>query len=365
MKIVQVQTQAEAAGAQRVSDMVGEGLRRRGHDVRTVFMYRKTDAYDGDTSADFAFGEIPRGPIDRLRAVLALIGYVRRERPDAVLTYQHFGNVFGTIAGRLAGVKRLVANQSGVPLTGGARGVATWLDKLMGTLGFYDYSIVNSGWTAEQFEKYPAPYRERMRRIDHGVPGSSGAYEKRAARRTFELPANATIIVSSGRLSDTKRHVTLVRALRSLPANVHLAIAGQGPEYEALEAEAEALQVSWRVHLVGEVPPAQIFEFLAAGDVYATASVEETFGLAVVEAAIAGLPIVATRLPVLREVLSTPTASAAVFVEPDDAEGFAAAITTVLEDYVLAARLRTTGRSLADRYSPDRMCAAYEELLAD
>ncbi|TIT61229.1 MAG: glycosyltransferase family 1 protein, partial [Mesorhizobium sp.] len=53
MKIIQVQTQAEAAGAQRISDMVGEGLRVRGHDVRTVFMYRKTDAFDGDPYADF------------------------------------------------------------------------------------------------------------------------------------------------------------------------------------------------------------------------------------------------------------------------------------------------------------------------
>ena len=62
MKIVQVQTQAEAAGAQRVSDMVGEGLRARGHQVRTVFMYRKTDVYDRDPNADFVLCRRPRGP---------------------------------------------------------------------------------------------------------------------------------------------------------------------------------------------------------------------------------------------------------------------------------------------------------------
>ncbi len=60
MRVVQVQTQAEAAGAQRVSDMVGEGLRARGHEARTVFMYRKTDAYDRDPHADFVLSAPPR-----------------------------------------------------------------------------------------------------------------------------------------------------------------------------------------------------------------------------------------------------------------------------------------------------------------
>ena len=70
MKIVQVQTQAEAAGAQRVSDMVGEGLRARGHDVRTVFMYRKTEAYDQDAYADFVLHEQPSGLLGQVKASL-------------------------------------------------------------------------------------------------------------------------------------------------------------------------------------------------------------------------------------------------------------------------------------------------------
>ena len=115
MKIVQVQTQAEAAGAQRVSDMLGAGLRGHGHDVRTVFLYRKTDAYDADPHADFILDHKPRGVRDLLAAVGGLIRYMRRSRPDAVISYQHYGNIAGTIAGRLAGVKHLVANQSGAP----------------------------------------------------------------------------------------------------------------------------------------------------------------------------------------------------------------------------------------------------------
>ena len=86
MKIVQVQTQAEAAGAQRISDMVGEGLRARGHAVRTVFMYRKTDAYDRDPNADFILTERPRGLPGQIRAAIGLTQYLREARPDAVIT---------------------------------------------------------------------------------------------------------------------------------------------------------------------------------------------------------------------------------------------------------------------------------------
>ncbi|TIT28300.1 MAG: glycosyltransferase, partial [Mesorhizobium sp.] len=87
MRIIQVQTQAEAAGAQRISDMVGEGLRARGHDVRTVFMYRKTDAFDGDPHADFVLAEPPKGLPGQVRAAIGLAAYLRAARPDAVISY--------------------------------------------------------------------------------------------------------------------------------------------------------------------------------------------------------------------------------------------------------------------------------------
>jgi D-inositol-3-phosphate glycosyltransferase len=363
MKIIQVQTQAEAAGAQRISDMVGEGLRRRGHQVRTVFMYRKTDAYDGDPHVDFILKQRPANIFGRLRAALGLIAYLRRERPEAVVSYQHFGNLFGTIGGRLAGAGCLVANQSGPPLSGGFRGIATWLDRLLGSWSFYDHNVVNSAWTEAQFKAYPAPYRARLRRIEHGVPLPDCVFEKAAARACFRLPLSVPLVVSTGRLNPTKNHAVLVRALAQLP-NVHLAIAGAGPEAVQLSTLAGELGVGERLHLVGEIAPARIFEFLAAGDVFAFPSLLETFGLAVAEAAIAGLPIVASDLPVLREVLSGASGEAvAMFVPTGDPAAMAIALRRLLDDRGEAERLAAAGRSLAGRYAPEAMCLAYEKLL--
>ncbi len=363
MKILQVQTQAEAAGAQRVSDMVGEGLRARGHDVRTVFMYRKTDVYDRDPHADFVLRRRPRGPADQMRAVAGLVAHVRRERPDAVISYQHYGNIFGTLAARLAGVPRVVANQSGAPRKTGVMGLLSTVDKVMGTFGAYQLNVVNSGWTERQFADYPAAYRRRLRRIDHGVSAAARAYDRRAARAAFGLPDGAPIAVSTGRQTTDKNQIAIVGALCRIP-ELHVALAGAGPERERLAAFAKEHGVSQRLHLVGELPPARVHEFLAAGDVFVFASRDETFGLSVAEAAIAGLPVVSSGLGVLREILSTEDGEpAAQFAETNDAAGIAAALEALLREPALADRLSAAGRRLAQKYSPAAMCAAYERLL--
>ncbi|OHV83215.1 glycosyltransferase family 4 protein [Mesorhizobium sp. ORS 3428] len=362
MKIVQVQTQAEAAGAQRISDMVGEGLRARGHEVRTVFMYRKTEAYDRDPNADFIVTQRPGGLPGQVRATIGLAQYLRTARPDAVITYQHYGNIFGTIGARLAGVRHIVANQSGAPHSRGVMGLLSQIDKLMGMVGLYQANVVNSGWTEAQFDRYPRSYRRRIRRIDHGVAAPGEDFDKAAARAAFGLPQDVWLAVSSGRLTRMKNQIALVGALDKLP-EVHVALAGAGPEREALLAFAEGRGVANRLHLVGEVPPARIFEFLAAGDAYAFPSMTETFGLACVEAAISGLPVVASNLDVLHEVLTSDDGeSAALFVEAD-AAGMARGLADLFAQPEFKARLSAAGRRLRDKYSPARMCAGYEALL--
>ncbi|NTF44515.1 glycosyltransferase family 4 protein [Rhizobium rhizogenes] len=363
MKVVQVQTQAEAGGAQRISDMVGEGLRARGHEIRTVFMYRKTDVYDRDPYADFILAEPPRGLFGQIKAAIGLARYLRAARPDAVITFQHYGNIFGTIGARLAGAKLIIANQSGAPQSRGVRGILTQIDKLMGTLGIYHANVANSGWTRAQFDTFPEAYQRRTLRIDHGVAAPAHAIDKAAARTAFGLPSGAWLAVSSGRMAPSKNQIALVGALVHLP-EIHMAIAGTGPEWDAIVAFAASHGVKDRLHLVGEVPPTRIFEFLAAGDAYAFASTTETFGLAAVEAAISGMPVVTSNLPVMKEVLTTEDGeAAALFVDANKA-GIAKGLAELIAEPELAARLAAAGQRLKEQYSPARMCAGYEALLS-
>jgi glycosyltransferase involved in cell wall biosynthesis len=362
VRIVQVQTQAEAAGAQRVSAMLGAGLRARGHDVRTVFMYRKTDAYDDDPYADFILPQRPRGLAGQMRAVMGLVAYLRRWRPDAVISFQHYGNIFGTLGGRLAGVPRLIANQSGAPHRHGFLGLTSVVDRQMGRLGAYHANVVNSGWTEAQFANYPPAYRARTHRINHGVAAPDELADRRARRVVYGLPQDAYVVVTSGRLSRQKNQRTLVEAVARL-GDAHLAIAGNGPECGALVAAALKSGLGDRLHLVGEVAPERIYDFLVVGDCFAFASLTETFGLSVVEAALIGLPIVASDLDVLHEVLSAEGEPAALFVDPMDPDAIAGAIGRYRQEQGLASDMAGRGRRLASKYSVEAMCAAYERLL--
>ncbi|MCC2113737.1 MAG: glycosyltransferase family 4 protein, partial [Hyphomicrobiales bacterium] len=287
-----------------------------------------------------------------------------RERPDAVVTYQYWGNVFGALGAKLAGIRPVIANQSGAPMTGGLLGIASRLDRLIGSRGWYDFNIVNSSWTMDQFAGYPASYRARIRRIDHGVAPHQPNLGRAAAREKFRLPAAARLLVTSGRLTPEKNQAVLLASLERFD-DLHLALAGQGEPYRSDMIEAaRAVGVADRLHFVGELNRQDVGEFLAAGDIYAFPSRFETFGLAAVEAAIAGLPIVANNLGVMREVLTDATGKpAALFAPSGDAERFTTAIGTLLADRNLQADLAAAGRSLAYRYSVDAMCEAYDNLL--
>jgi len=343
--------------------MVAKGLAARGHEVRSVFMYRYSDAYDDVENADILSHEKADGFLDKVKDAKALLNYLRRTKPQAVITYDFWGNLIGTAGARMAGIPLVIANQGLAPTQSGTLAIASFLDKLCGSLGGYSYNIVNSAWTSAQYANYPSAYRRRLKLIEHGCWRPDTLLDKVAARDRFYLPQDVKLVISVGRLSEVKNQSVLVAALSYLP-DVHLALAGNGPGRENIVRMAQAKGVGDRLHLVGEVARSEVYDFLMAGDVFGFPSRSETFGLAAVEAAIAGLPIVASDLAVLREVLFDEHGQpAALFANADDAEGFSRAIYQLLSQPDLAERIRSSGLSLAHKYNPDHMAASYAALL--
>ena len=117
------------------------------------------------------------------------------------------------------------------------------------------------------------------------------------------------------------------------------------------------------VVLLGTVPDAELPGWYAAADVFAFPSTKEGWGLAVLEAMSAGLPVVASDLPVFREYLRP--GQDALMVPVDDAAALAAALGTVLDDSALADRLRTAGYQVCARFTWDRCAAEHQRIYAD
>jgi glycosyltransferase involved in cell wall biosynthesis len=140
-------------------------------------------------------------------------------------------------------------------------------------------------------------------------------------------------------------------------------LAGQGVDEARLRRLADDLNVSDRLHLLGEIAPRQMADFLACLDVFVFPTQAETFGLAAVEAANAGVPSVVTDLPVLREVLSFEGKPTALFVDASDHAKLSAAVSKLLTDQTLREELRHNAKGLKLRYSVDAMVEEYVRIL--
>lgn len=355
-----VQTQAENAGAQEIARQLAAGFEKRGWRVRQVFLYRRTDAFDAEPNTFYCLHERRASPLAIVRMLYALYAEFRRERPDVAITLQHYGNLFATPVARLAGIGNIIANQLSPAET--VPGVVRIADKLMGMSGFYDHIVVNSAHTEAEYANYPQVYAKRLVRIDHGFFDKSTSIAKEEARQRLGLPQKVELLGCAARLHPLKQ-VDLAIRLLTENATQHLALAGDGQERERLESLAQSLGVASRVHFLGELKTEQMGYFLAAIDCFVFPSSTETFGLAPVEAAQAGVPVVINDIEVMRGVLAVDDEACAVFVDATDTRALSAAVRRVLDDHVFAAELTSRGRRLKERYPLDGMVDDFLRLM--
>lgn len=366
LRLLFVQTQAEMAGAQEISRLLGDALARvetggrPAFEIDHLFLYRKTGAFDRMPRVHFVGEKRPTNPLALAAFFWRLVRMLRSLRPDVVLTFQHFGNTVAAPAARIAGVPYVIANHVSAPAT--ISPLVRTVDRLLGRLGVYDVITANSRETWRDYQDYPASYTRRMVLVPHGFAVKTSALDKSVARSVFALPADPPVIGSVARLHPLKCLDDAIRILPGLPG-CHLAIAGQGPDAGRLRSLASELDVGDRVHFAGELPPERIGDFLATLDAFVFPSSAETFGLAAVEAAQAGVPVIANDIPVLREVLAIDGQPCVRLVNTADIEAFAGAVAEVLGDPAKAADLARRGRSLSKRHSLPAMVEAYRGLI--
>jgi len=360
LHVLLVQTQAENAGAQEISRLLGAGLSARGHRVSNLFFFRKSDSFDEPPETFYCASSRPGNPVALLRMLWTLGGHIRATRPDAILTFQHFGNVIGAGVTRLVSRAPVVANQVSSALS------MSWpirtADIVMGSVGFFDRITLNSKDMEREYSRYPQAYRSRMVHVPHGFEDKALILPKGAARQKFNLPPDRVLLGCAARLHPHKRLDAAIRLLPDEPS-WHLALAGQGADEARLRQLADDLKVSDRLHLLGEIAPRQIADFLACLDIFVFPTQAETFGLAAVEAANAGVPSVVTDLPVLREVLSFEGKPTALFVDASDQAKLSAAVSRLLTDQALSDELQKNAKGLRLRYSVDAMVEEYVQIL--
>jgi glycosyltransferase-like protein len=194
-----------------------------------------------------------------------------------------------------------------------------------------------------------------------------------AALRRRVGAADRQLILAVGGVEPRKGSDTLVKAVARMRRSGHrpvLAVVG-GHSFQDYRDYRErvlaslpgvGLRLDDDVVLLGTIADTELPAWYAAADVLAFPSTKEGWGLAVLEAMSAGLPVVASDLPVFREYLRP--GRDALLVPLDDAPALAVALAAVLDDRRLAGRLRSAGRIVAARFSWARSAAEHQAIYA-
>lgn len=331
---------------------VARGLSARGWQLVVV-----TVKPSGPVSEDLAaegiatFGLDLRSPWLAPVALWRLRRFLRSWRPDVVQSVLWHANV----------VARLAALGTGIPVVSGYESIddgksrsRVLLDRA--TLRLATRHVAVSAAVGER-----AVARERARPQDLRVITNGRDVERWAPRGRRDevrdglgIPVGARVVGWTGRLHPVKDLPTLLRAVALLPS-WWLLVVGEGEEGVRLRGLAEEMGLGERVVFTGEVD--DVPRVLEAFDVFCLPSRWEGLPGSLVEAMAAGLPVVATRVGGIPEIVAD--GKNGLLVPPGDPQGLASAIAAAAQRPELGEKARLT---VQEHFSEEAMVDGYERL---
>jgi len=324
--------------------------------------------YDDHWEKEIEALEIPiiyiehhRFPIMRL---LDIISALRPYKPKLIHGWHTFASPYAGLAAKFLGAKSL----------GGLRGSYRifWQNSALAylTLWLTDFLLVNSNSASDNLHDLSGVSRAKMfvvqNAVEHKIENARLKVREELSK-SFGLSLEKVWIGSLGRLVPKKRYDLLLEIIALLYKeyyDFHFLIIGDGPERIRLERLATALGISEILTFVGEIPEAG--NLLKALDIFCHTSLDEGLPNVVMEAAIAGVPVVTWRLPFIVELLEPD--SEALLIEPRSLRKFKDALINLVQFEEVRKKIGNAGRDrMLKDFSVERyvenMTKVYENLV--
>ncbi len=288
--------------------------------------------------------------------------FLRRERVDALCCMLGITTLFGPFVGRAAGVPVVVNSQRnmGYWLKSGGRG------RMYGYVSRHvvDGIVVNSAAAVEELgERFGVP-RRRIHDIGAGIDVDAIAAAEPNAELAGVMRLDGLRVVGCvAKLSRVKNHALFLRAAAKVSAGRHdvvFLIVGDGALRGELEELAGWLGIANRTFFLGE--RADVPSILKLMDVFVLPSTSEGLPNALMEAMAAGVPVVATRVGGVPELVEDGRTGR--LVEPQDEQGMADAVGSLLDDRETAVGMGRSGHDRVRRdYDIGASVKAFEEVV--
>jgi len=258
-----------------------------------------------------------------------------RLRPD--LTHAHYATGYGTLAHLAAGSVPVVLSVYGTDVLQFPH--LGWLQRALLTRNLRKARVITSASKALAQAVTELVSTATVAVVPFGVDTS----EFRPIQTT---PGDALIVGTVKGLDPLYGIDILLRAFSALPRHgsqpLKLVVGGTGPAEKDLRALSEKLGIAEASTFLGDVPHAEVPRVLNTFSVYAALSRSESFGVAVAEASACGIPVVATRIGGLSEVVQDRVTG--LLVPPEDPQAAADAIAGLLADPKERSRMGAAGR---------------------
>jgi len=331
-------------GAERYLHLLARGIERQG--------FKPVLLTAGSGGLDRLRGEMCRDGFEVFETHLDLAGnpssafptlrFFRALRPSIlhINLPGPFDATYSLVAplARLAGIKRIVTTEHLPMVPSFAK--ARFLKNFSGR--FIARTITVSRDNIDHLVRNHGVPADRIRVVYNGIPDSGGV-EAIDVRGELAVQNDAFLIAVIGSLERRKGQGTLFEAMRRLPARAHLLVVGEGPDEAPYRERVSGLGLGDRVHFLGhrgDVPG-----ILRGIDLLAVPSTLEATPYVILEAMEAGLPVVASGVYGIPELVKTEETG--LLVEPEDEQMLAEAIYRIIERGDLAARF---GRTARERY---------------
>jgi len=286
--------------------------------------------------------------------VARLVRFFRRERPDVVLSYCMFPNIMSSLAWRLGGARVLLWNQRDE----GRDRVMPVVERV--AVGQVQHFLSNSTHGAAFLVDVLGVSRDGVTVISNGIELGRAQLDRASWRRQLGVDDNDFVACMVANLHGFKDHRTLVAAWREVVDRLqasgrqaHLLLAGaDGNRSNQVRHQIAELNLTGHVHLLG--PVADVPGLLGAIDLSVFSSVAEGVPNAVLEAMAAGVAVVATDYPGIREAVGPSLEP--LLAREKDPHDLAEKILRCAEDPRLRTSLGRLGtQRVADEFSVDRL----------